>query len=58
MHYPRTELAGQIADALQGKNPFGDDAVYEFLFIAAPLKMQGATSSPVRPLTIPIRHPQ
>lgn len=34
------------------------DAVYEFLFIAAPLKMRGATGSPVRPLAIPIRHPQ
>ena len=33
------------------------DAVHEFLFIAAPLKMRGATGSPVRPLAIPIRHP-
>jgi len=31
------------------------DQVHEFLFIAAPLKMRGATGAPVRPLAIPIR---
>ncbi len=31
------------------------DQVYEFLFIASPLKMRGATASPIRPLAIPIR---
>jgi kynurenine formamidase len=31
------------------------DQVYEFLFIASPLKLRGATGSPVRPLAIPIR---
>lgn len=31
------------------------DRVYEFLFIASPLKMRGATGSPIRPLAIPIR---
>lgn len=31
------------------------DRVYEFLFIAAPLKMRGATASPLRPIAIPIR---
>ena len=31
------------------------DRVYEFLFIAAPLKLRGATGSPVRPLAIPLR---
>lgn len=31
------------------------DQVYEFLFIASPLKMRGATGAPVRPLAIPIR---
>ena len=31
------------------------DQVYVFLFIASPLKMRGATASPVRPLAIPIR---
>jgi kynurenine formamidase len=31
------------------------DRVYEFLFIASPLKLRGATASPLRPLAIPIR---
>lgn len=31
------------------------DRVYEFLFIASPLKLRGATAAPVRPLAIPIR---
>jgi kynurenine formamidase len=26
-----------------------------FIFIASPLKMRGATASPIRPLAIPIR---
>lgn len=30
------------------------DEVYEFTFIAAPLKLRGATAGPVRPLAIPI----
>ena len=29
------------------------DEVYEFLFIAAPLKLRGATGSPLRPVAIP-----
>lgn len=33
------------------------DRVYEFAFIAAPLKLQGATGSPIRPLAIPIQRP-
>ena len=31
------------------------DGVNEFAFIAAPIKLRGATGSPVRPLAIPIR---
>jgi kynurenine formamidase len=31
------------------------DQVYEFLFIASPLKLRGATASPIRPLAIPIQ---
>ena len=31
------------------------DRVYEFLFIASPLKLRGATASPLRPLAIPVR---
>ncbi|MFT7459542.1 MAG: kynurenine formamidase [Planctomycetota bacterium] len=34
------------------------DKVYEFLFIASPLKLRGATGSPVRPLAIPIQRTQ
>lgn len=32
-----------------------EDQVYEFLFIASPLKLRGGTASPIRPLAIPIR---
>ncbi len=31
------------------------DQVYEFAFIAAPIKLRGATGSPIRPLALPIR---
>jgi kynurenine formamidase len=31
------------------------DQVYESLFIATPLKLRGATASPIRPFAIPIR---
>lgn len=31
------------------------DKVHEFLFIATPLKLRGATGSPIRPLAIPLR---
>jgi kynurenine formamidase len=31
------------------------DQVYEFAFIAAPIKLRGATGSPTRPLALPIR---
>ena len=33
------------------------DKVYEFLFIASPLKFRGGTASPVRPIAIETRHP-
>jgi kynurenine formamidase len=31
------------------------DRVYQFVFVASPLKLRGATGSPVRPIAIPIR---
>lgn len=31
------------------------DGVYEFLFIAAPLKLRGASGAPMRPIAIPIK---
>lgn len=41
VHYPRTELAEQITDALQGKNPFGD--AHNGLFLAAPRRTGKST---------------
>ena len=32
------------------------DGVYEFLFIASPLKFKGGTASPIRPLAIALQH--
>ena len=32
------------------------DGVYEFLFIASPLKFRGGTASPIRPLAISLQH--
>ena len=34
------------------------DQVYEFLFIASPLKLRGGTASPLRPLAIPLKPSQ
>jgi kynurenine formamidase len=34
------------------------DKVYEFAFIAAPLKLRGATGAPARPLALPLRAEQ
>jgi kynurenine formamidase len=31
------------------------DGVYEFCFVAAPIRLRGATGSPVRPLAMPLR---
>jgi kynurenine formamidase len=33
------------------------DRVYEFAFIAASLKLRGASGSPLRPIAIPVRTP-
>ncbi len=41
MRYPRTELANQLADALEGKNPFGDAP--NGLFLAAPRRTGKST---------------
>ena len=32
-----------------------NDEVYEFLFIASPMKIRGGTGSPLRPLAISIQ---
>lgn len=34
------------------------DQVYEFCFIATPIRLRGATGSPVRPLALPLLHGQ
>lgn len=41
MHFPRTELAAQLSDALEGKNPFGDAP--NGLFLAAPRRTGKST---------------
>ena len=33
------------------------DGVYEFCFIGAPIRLRGATGSPLRPLAMPLREP-
>jgi kynurenine formamidase len=34
------------------------DNVYEFAFISTPLKLRGATGSPMRPIAIPVHKKQ
>lgn len=41
MHYPRTQLAEQLADALQGKDLFSDAP--NGLFLAAPRRTGKST---------------
>jgi len=41
LHFPRTELAGKLARALQGKNLFGDE--HNGLFLAAPRRTGKST---------------
>jgi kynurenine formamidase len=31
-----------------------EDRIYEFVFVAAPMKIRGATGAPVRPLAFPV----
>jgi kynurenine formamidase len=31
------------------------DQVYEFAFVGAPIRLRGATGSPIRPLAFPLR---
>ena len=55
MHsYLQAERGVSLLEALWLED-LAKDQVYEFLFIASPLKMRGATASPIRPLAIPIR---
>jgi kynurenine formamidase len=34
-----------------------NDRVYEFAFVAASLKLKGASGAPMRPIALPIRTP-
>lgn len=52
--YILAELGVSIIEVLWLEE-LAKDRVYEFLFIASPLKMRGATASPIRPLAIPVR---
>ena len=52
--YLQAEQGVSLLEALWLED-LAKDQVYEFLFIASPLKMRGATASPIRPIAIPIR---
>jgi len=52
--YLQAEQGVSLLEALWLED-LAKDGVYEFLFIATPLKMKGATASPIRPIAIPIR---
>lgn len=52
--YLLAERGVSIIEVLQLED-LAKDGVYEFAFISAPLKLRGATGSPMRPLAIPVR---
>jgi kynurenine formamidase len=52
--YLQAERGVSLLEALWLED-LSKDKVYEFLFIASPLKLRGGTASPLRPLAIPIR---
>jgi kynurenine formamidase len=52
--YLQAEQGVSLVEALWLED-LSKDQVYEFLFIATPLKMKGATASPIRPIAIPLR---
>lgn len=52
--YLQAERGVSLLEALWLED-LSKDEVYEFLFIASPLKLRGATASPLRPLAIPIQ---
>jgi kynurenine formamidase len=52
--YLQAEQGVSLLEALWLED-LAKDRVYEFVFIASPMKMRGATASPIRPLAIPIR---
>ena len=52
--YLQAERGVSLLEALWLED-LSKDQVYEFLFIASPLKLRGGTASPLRPLAIPIQ---
>jgi kynurenine formamidase len=52
--YLQAEQGVSLLEALWLED-LSKDRVYEFLFIASPLKLRGGTASPLRPLAIPLR---
>jgi kynurenine formamidase len=52
--YLQAEQGVSLLEALWLED-LSKDRVYEFLFIASPLKLRGGTASPIRPIAIPIR---
>jgi kynurenine formamidase len=52
--YLQAEKGVSLLEALWLED-LAKDRVYEFLFIATPLKMRGATASPIRPIAIPVQ---
>lgn len=52
--YLQAEQGVSLLEALWLED-LSKDQVYEFLFIATPLKMRGATASPIRPIAIPLQ---
>ena len=52
--YLQAERGVSLLEALWLED-LAKDQVYEFLFIASPLKLRGGTASPLRPLAIPIQ---
>jgi kynurenine formamidase len=52
--YLQAERGVSLLEALWLED-LSKDGVYEFLFITMPLKIRGATASPIRPIAIPIR---
>lgn len=51
--YLQAEQGVSLLEALWLED-LAKDKVYEFAFIAMPLKMRGATASPIRPIAIPL----
>ena len=48
------DIAGRVLE-LVDLEALARDAVYEFAFIAASLKLRGADAAPLRPIAIPLR---